>query len=127
DYLNAIGMAAIADYEHQLTAHLYQQLNSIPQVTLYGPQPQADGSGRAPLATFTVDGLHAQDLSTFLDQSGIAIRSGHHCTQPLHRILGVNSTARASLHFYNTHEEIDRFIAALKDTIDFFASVFDED
>lgn len=127
DYLNTVGMAAIAAYEHDLTAYLYQQLNPIPQVTLYGPQPQADGSGRAALATFTVEGVHAQDLSTLLDQSGIAIRSGHHCTQPLHRILGVSSTARASLYFYNTREEIDVFIAALKDTIDFFASVFDED
>jgi cysteine desulfurase/selenocysteine lyase len=127
DYLNTVGMAAIAAYEHDLTAYLYQQLNPIPQVTLYGPQPQADGSGRAALATFTVTGVHAQDLSTLLDQSGIAIRSGHHCTQPLHRILGVNSTARASLYFYNTREEIDLFVAALKDTIDFFASVFDDD
>jgi cysteine desulfurase/selenocysteine lyase len=127
DYLNTVGMDAIAAYEHDLTAYLYQQLNPIPQITLYGPQPQADGSGRAALATFTVEGVHAQDLSTLLDQSGIAIRSGHHCTQPLHRILGVSSTARASLYFYNTREEIDVFIAALKDTIDFFASVFDED
>lgn len=127
DYLNAIGMDKIADYEHELTAYLYQQINQIPHLTLYGPQPKADGSGRAALATFTVDGVHAQDLSTLLDQSGIAIRSGHHCTQPLHRILGVTSTARASLYFYNTREEIDVFIAALKDTIDFFASVFDDD
>ncbi|MBE7380007.1 MAG: SufS family cysteine desulfurase [Leptolyngbya sp. SIO1E4] len=127
DYLSAIGLDKIAGYEHELTAYLYQQLNAIPQVKLYGPQPNADGSGRAALATFTVDGVHAQDLSTLLDQSGIAIRSGHHCTQPLHRVLGVNSTARASLYFYNTREEIDVFIAALKDTIDFFASVFDED
>jgi cysteine desulfurase/selenocysteine lyase len=127
DYLNTVGMDAISAYEHDLTAYLYQQLNPIPQITLYGPQPQADGSGRAALATFTVEGVHAQDLSTLLDQSGIAIRSGHHCTQPLHRILGVSSTARASLYFYNTREEIDVFIAALKDTIDFFASVFDED
>ncbi len=127
DYLNSIGMDAIAAYEHELTAYLYQQITQIPQVKLYGPMPQADGSGRAAIATFTVDGIHAQDLATLLDQSGIAIRSGHHCTQPLHRILGVNSTARASLYFYNTREEIDTFIAALKDTIDFFASVFNED
>ncbi|NER80217.1 MAG: SufS family cysteine desulfurase [Leptolyngbya sp. SIO1D8] len=127
DYLSAIGLDKIAEYEHGLTAYLYQQLNAIPQVHLYGPQPEADGSGRAALATFTVDGVHAQDLSTLLDQSGIAIRSGHHCTQPLHRVLGVNSTARASLYFYNTREEIDVFIAALKDTIYFFASVFDDD
>ncbi|ASC74248.1 cysteine desulfurase [Halomicronema hongdechloris C2206] len=127
DYLSSVGMEAIADYEHELTAYLYQALNQIPQVRLYGPQPRSDGSGRAALATFTVDTVHAQDLSTLLDQSGVAIRSGHHCTQPLHRLLGVDSTARASLYFYNTREEIDRFIAALKDTIDFFGSIFDDD
>ena len=100
----------------------------IPEVKLYGPLPEADGSGRAALATFTVEGVHAQDLSTLLDQSGVAIRSGHHCTQPLHReLLGVDSTARASLYFYNTKAEIDVFIAALKDTIDFFKSVFEDD
>jgi cysteine desulfurase/selenocysteine lyase len=127
DYLSSLGMDKISTYEHDLTAYLYQQLRGIPEVTLYGPLPKADGSGRAALATFTVEGVHAQDLSTLLDQSGIAIRSGHHCTQPLHRLLGVNSTARASLYFYNTRAEIDRFIAALKDTVDFFQGVFQED
>ncbi len=120
DYLTTVGMGAIAAYEHDLTAYLYQKLSQVPGLTLYGPRPQADGSGRAALATFTVEGVHAQDLSTLLDQSGIAIRSGHHCTQPLHRLLGVSSTARASLYFYNTFEEIDRFAAALQDTLDFF-------
>lgn len=127
DYLSAIGLDKIADYEHTLTAYLYQQLNQIPQIQLYGPQPKADGSGRAALATFTVEGVHAQDLSTLLDQSGIAIRSGHHCTQPLHRLLNVSSTARASLYFYNTQREIDEFSAALKETISFFARVFDDE
>lgn len=125
DYLNKVGMDRIADYEHQLTAYLYNKLSEIPQVTLYGPKPNADGSGRAAIATFTVEGVHAQDLSTLLDQSGIAIRSGHHCTQPLHTILGASSTARASLYFYNTPAEIDTFIKALKETIDFFSSVFE--
>ncbi|MBD0336345.1 MAG: SufS family cysteine desulfurase, partial [Cyanobacteria bacterium Co-bin13] len=127
DYLSAIGMDKIADYEHELNAYLYQALNKIPQLRLYGPQPKADGSGRAALATFTVEGVHAQDLSTLLDQSGIAIRSGHHCTQPLHRILETPSTARASLYFYNTKEEIDTFVASLKETIDFFGSVFEDE
>jgi cysteine desulfurase/selenocysteine lyase len=126
DYLSALGMDTIAAYEHELTAYLYQQIAQVPHLTLYGPRPQADGSGRAAIATFTVDGVHAQDLSTLMDQSGIAIRSGHHCTQPLHRMLGITSTARASLYFYNTREEIDTFITALQDTIDFFASVFDD-
>ncbi|MGF1569005.1 MAG: SufS family cysteine desulfurase [Nodosilinea sp.] len=127
DYLSALGMENIAAYEHELTAYFYQQLRTIPEVHLYGPAPQADGSGRAALATFTLEGVHAQDLSTLLDQSGIAIRSGHHCTQPLHRLLGVDSTARASLYFYNTRAEIDSFIAALKDTLEFFKSVFEDD
>lgn len=125
DYLNSIGMDRIADYEHQLTAYLYEQISAVPQVKLYGPKPQADGTGRAAIATFTVEGLHPQDLSTFLDQSGIAIRSGHHCTQPLHRLLGIDSTARASLYFYNTPAEIDTFIKVLKETIDFFGNIFD--
>ncbi|NEQ51220.1 MAG: SufS family cysteine desulfurase [Leptolyngbya sp. SIO3F4] len=125
DYLTGIGMERIAQYEHDLTRYLYEQLEPIPQIKLYGPKPNADGSGRAAIATFTVTNLHAQDLSTFLDQAGIAIRSGHHCTQPLHRSLGIDSTARASLYFYNTYEEIDSFIAALKDTIEFFGNIFD--
>jgi len=125
DYLNQVGMARIADYEHLLTAYLYEQMSTVPQATLYGPKPNADGSGRAAIATFTVAGVHAQDLSTFLDQSGIAIRSGHHCTQPLHSILGVTSTARASLYFYNTPAEIDTFVTALKETIDFFGNIFE--
>jgi cysteine desulfurase / selenocysteine lyase len=124
DYLASLGMARIAQYEHELTRYLYDKLFAIPQIKLYGPLPKADGSGRAALATFTVADLHPQDLSTFLDQAGVAIRSGHHCTQPLHRALGVDATARASLYFYNTFEEIDRFVVALKETIDFFGQIF---
>lgn len=123
DYLTAIGMDKIHAYEAELTAYLFQQLHQVPEVRLYGPQPNADGSGRAALATFTCDAVHAQDLSTLLDQEGIAIRSGHHCTQPLHRLLGAASTARASLYFYNTPVEIDAFIVALKDAIAFFSSI----
>ncbi|MEO0352496.1 MAG: SufS family cysteine desulfurase [Cyanobacteria bacterium P01_A01_bin.15] len=126
DYLTGIGMERIAQYEHELTRYLYDALAQVPQLQLYGPSPQADGSGRAAIATFTVKNLHAQDLSTFLDQAGIAIRSGHHCTQPLHQFLGQDSTARASLYFYNTYAEIDSFIAALKDTIEFFGGIFDQ-
>ncbi len=124
DYLTGIGMDRIAQYEHELTRYLYERLADIPQLKLYGPKPKSDGSGRAAIATFTVENLHAQDLSTFLDQAGIAIRSGHHCTQPLHRFLGTDSTARASLYFYNTYAEIDSFISALKDTIEFFGNIF---
>lgn len=125
DYLSSVGMDRIADYEHFLTAYLYEKITQVPQVKLYGPMPEKDGSGRAAIATFTVEGVHAQDLSTLLDQSGIAIRSGHHCTQPLHSILGASSTARASLYFYNTPAEIDDFISSLKETIDFFGNIFE--
>ncbi len=124
DYLTQIGMNKIAAYEHELTAYLFRQLQTLPSVTVYGPQPAADGSGRAALASFTTGEVHPHDLSTILDQAGIAIRAGHHCTQPLHRYLGIQSTARASLYFYNTYEEIDRFIGALKDAIDFFGEIF---
>jgi cysteine desulfurase / selenocysteine lyase len=123
DYLTQIGMDKIHAYEEELTAYLYEKIATIPELQLYGPKPNSDGSGRAALATFTVPGIHANDLSTLLDHEGIAIRSGHHCTQPLHRIIQANSTARASLYFYNTLEEIDLFVKALRETIDFFNSV----
>lgn len=123
DYLNAIGMDKIHAYEEELTAYLYERIVNVPDVTLYGPLPQSDGSGRAALATFTVTDLHANDVSTLLDHEGIAIRSGHHCTQQLHRLLNTNSTARASLYFYNTKAEIDQFVAALAETIDFFKRI----
>lgn len=124
DYLTGIGMDNINAYEHELTLYLFQQLEQIPELQLYGPKPNAKGDNRAALAAFTAGSVHAHDLSTLLDQSGIAIRSGHHCTQPLHRYLNVQSTARASLYFYNTREEIDAFIVALKDAIDFFNNIF---
>jgi cysteine desulfurase / selenocysteine lyase len=123
DYLTAIGMEEIHAYEQELTAYLFKRLAEIPEVTTYGPKPKADGSGRAALASFTVAGLHANDLSTFLDEAGIAIRSGHHCTQPLHHYLGLPATARASLYFYNTQDEVDAFITSLQETIEFFGAV----
>ncbi len=120
DYLTNIGMDRIHAYEMELTAYLFEHLAEIPQLRIYGPKPSKDGQGRAALASFNVEGIHASDLSTLLDQDGIAIRSGHHCTQPLHRLFNASGSARASLSFYNTYEEIDRFIHSLKSTIDFF-------
>jgi cysteine desulfurase / selenocysteine lyase len=119
DYLTNIGMAEIHAYEQELSAYLYQQVTKISQVRVYGPKTH-----RAALTAFTSGEIHPHDLSTMLDQSGIAIRAGHHCTQPLHRELKAQSTARASLYFYNTKAEIDVFVAALQESIDFFAGIF---
>ena len=123
DYLNSIGMEQIHAYEAELTAYLFQQLDKIPQIKTYGPHPNFKGEGRAALAAFTAGEVHANDLATLLDQEGVAIRSGHHCTQPLHRYLDIPATARVSLSFYNTRAEIDVFIKSLQDTLDFFHSI----
>jgi cysteine desulfurase/selenocysteine lyase len=124
DYLGGIGMNNIYAYEAELTGYLFEQLGQIPEIRTYGPKPKVGGLGRAALAAFTAGDVHPHDLSTILDRAGVAIRAGHHCTQPLHRYLVVQSTARASLSFYNTREEIDVFITALREAIEFFGSIF---
>ena len=116
DYLSQIGMSNIDAYEDQLMTHLFDRLEEIPQLRVYGPKKP----GRAALSAFNVDGLHASDIATILDEEGIAIRSGHHCTQPLHRLFGASGSARASLYFYNSLQEIDIFIDKLKETLAFF-------
>ncbi|CAJ2657319.1 cysteine desulfurase chloroplastic-like [Trifolium pratense] len=122
DYLSGIGMEAIHEYEVELGTYLYERLLSVPNIHIYGPAPSKEVK-RASLCSFNVENLHPTDLATFLDQQhGVAIRSGHHCAQPLHRYLGVNASARASLYFYNTKEDVDNFIHALHDTVSFFNS-----
>ena len=123
DYLNSIGMDNIHIYEAELTAYLFKKLETIPNIRIYGAKPDQNGEGRAALAAFNITEIHASDLATLLDHEGIAIRSGHHCTQPLHRLFEASGSARVSLYFYNTRDEIDQFIVALKDTIDFFTSM----
>ena len=124
DYLSGLGMNNIYVYEAELTGYLFEQLQQIPEIRTYGPLPKVAGLGRAALAAFTAGEVHPHDLSTILDQAGVAIRAGHHCTQPLHRYLVAQSTARASLSFYNTREEIDVFITTLKEAIEFFGNIF---
>lgn len=124
DYLSNIGMDKIYTYEAELTGYLFEQLGQIPEIRTYGPLPKVAGLGRAALAAFTAGDVHPHDLSTILDQAGVAIRAGHHCTQPLHRYLKAQSTARASLSFYNTREEIDVFITALREAVEFFGGIF---
>ncbi|GMH02422.1 hypothetical protein Nepgr_004261 [Nepenthes gracilis] len=122
DYLSSIGMQKIHDYEMELADYLYESLCSVPKIRIYGPV-RSQMVQRAALCSFNVENIHPTDIATFLDQQyGVAIRSGHHCAQPLHRHLGINASARASLYFYNTKEDVEYFIQALKDTINFFSS-----
>ena len=118
DYLNAIGLERIHAWEQVLTRHLFQRLQAIEGLKVLGPTPEQQPD-RGAFAAFTVEGLHANDLSALLDASGICIRSGHHCTQPLHRLYGLPGSARASLGFTTTPEEIDRFAEELEGTITF--------
>ncbi|MFZ9568229.1 MAG: SufS family cysteine desulfurase [Vulcanococcus sp.] len=118
DYLQAIGMDRIHAWEQQLTTHLFDRLQRIDGLTILGPTPQQQPD-RAALAAFHVEGVHANDIAALLDSSGICIRSGHHCTQPLHRHYGLSGSARASLSFTTTVQEIDRFAEELEGSISF--------
>jgi cysteine desulfurase / selenocysteine lyase len=120
DYLTKIGMDRVHAYEVEIGKYLYEKLSAVEGVTIYGPPPSR---GRASLCAFNVDGIHANDICTLLDQSGVACRSGHHCTQPLHRYLNAAGSARASLYFYNTPDEVDIFVDALRSTIEFFRDI----
>jgi cysteine desulfurase/selenocysteine lyase len=118
DYVQAIGLDRIHAWEQLLTRQLFDRLQAIPGVLILGPTPEQQPH-RGALAAFSVDGLHANDIAALLDSAGICIRSGHHCTQPLHRHYGLSGTARASLSFTTTPEEIDRFAEELEGTIQF--------
>ena len=124
DYLADIGMDRVHAHETHLTHVLWETLGAIPQLQLYGPRPDSEaGRGRAALAAFNSRGVQASDLATFLDMEGVAIRSGHHCAQPLHRNLGISGSARASTYLYTTADEIAGFAEHLKSTIDMFANM----
>ena len=118
-YLEQIGLQTIAAWEAQLTVHLFNRLEAIDGLRILGPTPQQQ-PGRGALATFLVDGVHANDIAAMLDLAGICIRSGHHCCQPLHRHYQVTGSARASLSFITTFAEIDRFADELQGVIGFF-------
>lgn len=118
DFLNDIGMEEVSRYEHQLATYALERFKELEGATVYGPQH------RAGLVTFNLDDVHPHDASTVLDTEGVAIRAGHHCAQPLMKWLGVSATARASFYLYNTEEEIDQLIAALRKTKEYFTNVF---
>ena len=109
DYLSAIGMANIAEREGELLAHATEELGKIDGLRIIGTAPD-----KAAVISFLVEGAHAHDLATLLDLEGVAVRSGHHCAHPLMQFYGVPATCRASFAFYNTHEEVEAFVAALQ-------------
>ncbi|KAJ1459271.1 aminotransferase class V domain-containing protein [Pelagophyceae sp. CCMP2097] len=117
DFLVQVGMDRVEAHEAALGKKLFDQLSAVQGITVYGP---TDGH-RSALAAFNSDKLHASDLAFFLDQEGVAVRSGHHCAQPLHAALGVSHSCRASLGVYNTEADVDSFVSKLREVLDFYA------
>jgi len=115
DYLDGIGRDRIAEHDQELGAYAFEKLSTLKGLRLFGPN-----IGRAGLVSFLLAGVHAHDVVTVADQRGVALRGGHHCNQPLMKKLGVESTARASFYFYNTTEEIDRFVDVIREIQKFF-------
>ncbi len=117
DYLDAIGRENIFKHDQELAEYCHDRLASLNGVRLFGP-----AKGRAGLVSFLLNDVHAHDVVTIADRFGVALRGGHHCTQPLMKKLGVPSTARASFYFYNTKAEVDRFIEVVKEIQKFFGA-----
>jgi cysteine desulfurase / selenocysteine lyase len=109
DYVTAVGLEAIARHEHDLTAYALSQLAELDWVTVYGPPPER----RAGIVSFNVAGVHPHDVAQILDWEGVAVRAGHHCTQPLMTRLGVAATTRASFYLYSLPDDVDRLVAGL--------------
>ena len=116
DYLDDIGLDRIQRHEEQLAEYAYDRLDAYDDVEIYGPP----GDERGGLVSFTLEGVHAHDLATILNEHGVAVRAGHHCTQPLHEKLGITASTRASFYIYNTREEVDQ----LEDAIDAARQLF---
>jgi cysteine desulfurase/selenocysteine lyase len=117
DYLDDIGMERIERHEADLAAYAYDRLTEQNDVEVYGPP----GDDRGGLVAFNLEGVHAHDLSSILNDSAVAIRAGDHCTQPLHDVLGTAASARASFYIYNTKDEIDKLVEAVDDARQLFA------
>ena len=111
DYMNAVGFDAIAAYEHELLVYGTEKLKEIEGVTIYGP---SDLSKKASVISFNIEEIHPYDIGTIIDKLGIAVRTGHHCAQPIMDFYKIPGTIRASFAFYNTKEEIDIFVEAVK-------------
>ena len=117
DYLNELGMENVREHEVEITEYALSRLSQTEGIVMYGPPDPRERGG---VVSFNLGDLHPHDIGTVLDHHGVAIRAGHHCTQPLMRTLGVSGTARASFYVYNTPEEVDVLVEALEATRDFF-------
>jgi len=109
DYVSAIGLDAIEQHEHELVEYAMERLSEIDGVSVYGPPPER----RAGIVSFNLESVHPHDVSQVLDWENVAIRGGHHCTQPLMKRLGVAATCRASFYVYSIRDEVDRLVAGL--------------
>lgn len=121
DFLEQVGLEHIAEHEHRLAAYALEKMSTIEGISIFGPK---DPAKRAGLVTFNISDVHPHDVATVLDAEGIAVRAGHHCAQPLMRWLKQSATARASFYLYNTEEEIDKLVAGLIKTKEYFSDVF---
>jgi cysteine desulfurase/selenocysteine lyase len=109
EYLSQVGMAEIAQHEHEIVAYALERLEEVPGVRVFGPSAEHKGG----VAAFTLTSIHPHDISQILDTEGIAIRAGHHCAMPLHEKFCLPATARASFYLYNTKEEVDKLAESL--------------
>lgn len=110
DYLNKVGFDYIEETELRLTKRLFEGMKALPYINIAGSEKAEEHNG---IITFTIDDVHPHDSASILNDAKICVRAGHHCAQPLMKFLGFNSTLRASLYFYNTEEEVDRFLDSL--------------
>jgi cysteine desulfurase/selenocysteine lyase len=111
DYLDSIGMDKIFEHDQELTAIALERLGDVPGVAVQGPK---DLDRRGGVVSMTMEGIHAHDLATILDEQNVAVRAGHHCAKPLMRCLGVTATARASFYVYNEESDIDALVSGLR-------------
>ena len=109
EYVSEVGLDAIERHEHQLVEQTMTALEELPWIRVFGPPPER----RAGIVSFDVEGIHPHDVAQILDWEGVAVRAGHHCTQPLMTRLGVAATTRASFYLYSIPEEVDRLVAGL--------------
>ncbi len=110
DYLEQLGMEAVADHEQSLIKYTLDRLLEFPGLKVYGPMAEKKGA----VAAFTMENIHPHDISQILDKEGIAIRAGHHCAMPLHEKLGITATARASFYLYNSRSDVDALLKGLE-------------